>query len=46
MAEHDMPTLLAELDAGDMAGLTRLFVDDLETAVASEVGIEADTDWS
>ena len=46
MAEHDMPTLLAELDAGDMAGLTRLFVDDLETAMASDVGIEADTDWS
>ena len=46
MAEHDMPTLLAELDAGDMAGLTRLFVDDLETAVASDLGIEADTDWS
>ena len=46
MAEHDMPTLLAELDAGDMAGLTRLFVDDLETAMASDVGIEADSDWS
>ena len=46
MAEHDMPTLLAELDAGDMAGLTRLFVADLETAMASDVGIEADSDWS
>ena len=46
MAESDMPSLLAELDTGDMAGFTRRFVDDLETAVASDVGIEADSDWS
>ena len=46
MAESDMPSLLTELDTGDMAGFTRRFVDDLETAVASDVGIEADTDWS
>jgi len=46
MTESDMPSLLAELDTGDMAGFTRRFVADLETAVASDVGIEADTDWS
>ena len=46
MAESDIPSLLAELDTGDMAGFTRRFVDDLETAVASDVGIEADSDWS
>ena len=46
MAEHDMPTLLAELDAGDMAGFTRSFVDDLEAAMATDTGIEADSDWS
>ena len=46
MAESDIPSMLAELDTGDMAGFTRRFVDDLETAVASDLGIEADSDWS
>ena len=46
MAESEMPSLLTEFDTGDMAGFTRRFVDDLETAVASDVGIEADSDWS
>ena len=46
MGESDMASLLAELDNGDMAGLTRSFVDDLEAAMATEVGIEADSDWS
>ena len=46
MAEHDMPSLLAELDAGDMAGFTRRFVDDLEAAMSMDAGIEADSDWS
>jgi glucose/mannose-6-phosphate isomerase len=46
MGESDMASLLAELDNGDMAGLTRSFADDLEAAMATEVGIEADTDWS
>ena len=46
MAEHDMPSLLAEHDAGDMAGFTRRFVDDLEAAMSMDAGIEADSDWS
>ena len=46
MAERDISTLLAELDAGDMAGLTRSFVDDLEAAMSMDAGIEADSDWS
>ena len=46
MAEHDMSSLLAELDTGDMAGFTRSFVDDLEAAMAMDTGIEADSDWS
>ena len=46
MGESDMASLLAELDNGDMAGLTRSFADDLEAAMATEVGIEADSDWS
>ena len=46
MAEHDMPSLLAALDAGDMAGFTRRFVDDLEAAMSMDAGIEADSDWS
>ena len=46
MAEHDIPSLLAEHDAGDMAGFTRRFVDDLEAAMSMDAGIEADSDWS
>ena len=46
MAEHDISSLLAELDTGDMAGFTRRFVDDLEAAMSMDVGIEADSDWS
>ena len=46
MAEHDIPSLLAEHDAGDMAGFTRRFVDDLEAAMSMDVGIAADSDWS
>ncbi len=46
MGESDMASLLAELDTGDMAGFTRSFADDLEAAMATEVGIEADSDWS
>ena len=46
MAEHDMSSLLVELDTGDMAGFTRSFVDDLEAAMAMDTGIEADSDWS
>jgi len=46
MGESDMASLLAELDTGDMAGFTRSFADDLEAAMAAEVGIEADSDWS
>ena len=46
MAERDISTLLAELDAGDMAGFTRSFVDDLEAAMSMDAGIEADSDWS
>ena len=46
MAEHDISSLLAELDTGDMAGFTRHFVDDLEAAMSMDAGIEADSDWS
>ena len=46
MGESDMASLLAEFDTGDMAGFTRSCADDLETAMAAEVGIEADSDWS
>ena len=46
MAEHDIPSLLAEHDAGDMAGFTRRFVDDLEAAMSMDAGIEVDSDWS
>ena len=46
MAESDISILLAELDTGDMAGLTRRFVDDLEAAMSMDAGIEADSDWS
>ena len=46
MDEHDIPSLLAEHDAGDMAGFTRRFVDDLEAAMSMDAGIEADSDWS
>ena len=46
MAEHDISSLLAELDTGDMAGFTRRFVDDLEAAMSMDAGIEADSDWS
>ena len=46
MDEHDIPSLLAEHEAGDMAGFTRRFVDDLEAAMSMDAGIEADSDWS
>ena len=46
MAEHDISSLLTELDAGDMVGFTRRFVDDLEAAMSMDAGIEADSDWS
>ncbi len=46
MAERDISSLLAELDAGDMAGFNRRFVDDLEAAMSMDAGIEADSDWS
>jgi glucose/mannose-6-phosphate isomerase len=46
MAEHDISSLLTELDAGDMAGFTRRFVDDLEVAISMDAGIEPDSDWS
>ena len=36
MAEHDMSSLLAALDTGDMAGFPRSFVDDLEAAMAMD----------
>ena len=34
MGERDFEALLAAHDAGDMAGFTRRFVDDLEAALA------------
>ena len=46
MTESDMPSLLSKLDIGDMAGFTRRFVDDFEAAMAMDVGIEVDSDWS
>ena len=46
MAESDMSSLLSKLDIGDMAGFTRRFVDDFEAAMAMDVGIEVDSDWS
>jgi len=46
MAEHDISSLLTELDAGDMVGFTRRFVDDLEVAISMDAGIEPDSDWS
>tara|TARA_B100000809_G_scaffold51408_1_gene46635 strand:+ start:1923 stop:2963 length:1041 start_codon:yes stop_codon:yes gene_type:complete len=46
MTESDMSSLLSKLDIGDMAGFTRRFVDDFEAAMAMDVGIEVDSDWS
>ena len=46
MAESDMSSLLSKFDIGDMAGFTRRFVDDLEAAMAMDVDIEVDSDWS
>ena len=46
MAESNMSSLLSKLDISDMAGFTRRFVDDFEAAMAMDVGIELDSDWS
>ena len=46
MGERDFEALLTAHDAGDMAGFTRRFVDDLEAALATKIEVEADTDWS
>ncbi len=46
MSEPDFDALLATHDAGDMAGWTRKFVDDLKAAMTSVVEVEADVDWS
>lgn len=46
MTERDFEKLLAEFDLRDMAGFTRLFVDDLRAAMSLKTGLEGDTDWS
>ena len=46
MSDSDITELISQLDNHDMAGLTRSFVDDFETAVKQETGLSFDTDWS
>ena len=41
-----MKSLIDKLDSGNMAGFTRSFVDDFETALNSEIEIGEDNDWS
>jgi len=46
MSEPDFAALLGELDGQNMAGYTRSFVDDLQTAMGTNVDVEQDADWS
>ena len=46
MSDTDMAEMLSQHDSGDMAGLTRSFVDDFEAAINRETGLSSDTDWS
>jgi len=43
---EEMKSLIDKLDSGNMAGFTRSFVDDFETALNSEIEIGEDNDWS
>ena len=46
MSDSDMTELLSLHDSGDMAGLTRSFVDDFEAAIQRDTGLSPDSDWS
>ena len=46
MSGQRIEELAESLDAEDMCGLTRRFVDDLENAISSETGLESDLDWT
>ena len=46
MSDFDMTELLSKHDSGNMADLTRSFVEDFETAIGQETGLSSDTDWS
>tara|TARA_Y100000768_G_scaffold229806_1_gene173525 strand:+ start:582 stop:1631 length:1050 start_codon:yes stop_codon:yes gene_type:complete len=46
MDEPNFESLLSEFDLRDMAGFTRNFVEDLRSALTTELDLEEDTDWS
>ena len=46
MSEPDFVTLMSEYDLRDMAGFTRVFVEDLRVALSTELGMKEDTDWN
>ena len=46
MDEPSFESLLSEFDLRDMAGFTRNFVEDLRSALTTELYLEEDTDWS
>ena len=46
MDEPSFESLLSEFDLRDMAGFTRNFVEDLRSALTTELHLEEDTDWS
>jgi len=46
MSEPDMVELLSKHDTANMADLTRSFVDDFESAINHQTGLNSDTDWS
>ena len=46
MNEPSFESLLSEFDLRDMAGFTRNFVEDLRSALTTELYLEEDTDWS
>ena len=46
MSEPDFEELLSKLDASDMAGFTRKFVDDLQSSMSTSLGLPEDSDWN
>ena len=46
MTLDEIQSLIDKLDSGDMTGFTRRFVDDFESALKSDIGLDGDDDWS
>jgi len=46
LTPDEVKSLIGKLDSADMIGFTRSFVDDFESALKSDIGLDGDDDWS